>query len=109
VDLSTYTRESAFNRQAYDQLREQIRRDYAGRYVAFAHGRVIDAASTFDAANELVDRLEVVPEYFLVFPANLEPDIDLIYDLAGSVGCSELSVVFRPERPVLSAQAAGLG
>jgi hypothetical protein len=84
VDMATFAKESALNRQAYEQLREQIRRDYAGKHVALAHGKVVGAASTFDAARALVERLEVVPEYYLVFPANVEPDFDLVYDLSGS-------------------------
>src|SRR5262249_12883570 len=82
VDRTTFTRESELNRRAYEQLREHIRREYAGKYVVLAHGKVIGAASTFEAAQALVARLEVVPEYYLVFPANAEPDFDLIYDLA---------------------------
>jgi hypothetical protein len=85
VDMATFTSESTLNRQAYVQLREHIRREHAGQYVALAHGKVIGAASTFDAASALVERLDIVPEYHLVFPANVEPDFDLVYDLAGSV------------------------
>ena len=83
--MATFTKESAINRQAYEQLREHIRREYAGKYVALAHGKVVAAASTFDEARALVERLESVPEYYLVFPADVEPDFDLVYDLQGSV------------------------
>jgi Family of unknown function (DUF5678) len=85
VNMSTFRKESALNRQAYEQLREHIRREYAGKHVALAHGRVIGAASTFDEARTLVEQLEIVPEYYLVFPANGEPDFDIVYDLSGSV------------------------
>ena len=85
MDIATFTKESARNRQAYEHLREHIQREYAGKYVALAHGKVVGAASTFDAARALVNGLDVVPEYYLVFPANAEPDFDLVYDLAGSV------------------------
>lgn len=84
MDMATFAKESALNRQAYEQLREQIRREYAGQYVALAHGRVVCTASTFDAARSLVERFEIVPEY-LVFPAEVEPDFGLIYDLSRSV------------------------
>jgi hypothetical protein len=83
--MITFTRESELNRRAYEQLRDFIRREYAGNYVALAHGRVIGAANTFDAACALVESLESVPEYYLVFPADVEPDFDLAYDLAGSI------------------------
>lgn len=85
MDRTTYTRESELNRQAYKQLRDFIRQEYADKYVALAHGKVIGAANTFDAARRLVEDLEVVPEYYLVFPANAEPAFELVYDLAGSV------------------------
>jgi hypothetical protein len=47
-----------------------------------AFGKVIGASGSFDAARELVEQLDPVPEYFLVFPAGTEPDFDLIYDLS---------------------------
>jgi len=84
VNLATYQKESALNRRAYERLRDQIRRDYAGQYVALANGKVIGAAPSFAAARALVEHLDRVPEYFLVFPAHSEPDFDLVYDLAGS-------------------------
>ena len=85
MDFATFARESTLNREAYEQLRDQIRGDYAGKYVALAQGKVVGAASTFAATRKLVERLTVVPDYYLVFPANAEPDFDLIYDLVGSV------------------------
>ena len=85
MDMATYTKESALNRQAYQQLREHIQREYAGRHVALAHGKVVGAASTFEAARAAVQGLAVVPEYYLVFRAEAEPDFDLVYDLTGSV------------------------
>jgi hypothetical protein len=85
MDMATFTKESTLNRQAFDKLREQIKREYTGLHVAMAHGKVVGSASTFDAARALVDRLENAPEYYLVFPANGEPDFGLIYDLSGSI------------------------
>ena len=85
MDMKTFTQESARNRQAYEGLRETIQRDYVGQYVALAHGRIIGSSRSFDSARDLVKQLQPVPEYYLVFPASMEPDFDLIYDLAGSV------------------------
>jgi hypothetical protein len=34
MDAGTYERAAALNRQAYHNLREQVRREHAGRYVA---------------------------------------------------------------------------
>jgi hypothetical protein len=81
MDLATYTRESTLNRQAYERLRQHIQRDCAGQYVALANGRVVGAARTFHEARNLVESLQPVPEYYLVFPASIEPDFDLVYDL----------------------------
>jgi hypothetical protein len=82
MDAATYARESVLNRLAYQGLRERIRRDYAGQYVALAGGRMVGAAPSFDAARALVNQLEPMPEYYLVFPAEAEPDFGLVSDLA---------------------------
>lgn len=80
VDLATYKRETAINKPAYEQLRERIRRDYTGQYIALANGQLIAATPTFDEAKEAVHRLDPVPEYYLIFPAEMEPDFELAYD-----------------------------
>jgi hypothetical protein len=85
MDMATYARESALNRQAYAQLREQIGREHAGKYVVLACGKVLGSANSFDAARNLVAGLDAVPEYYLVFLANAEPDFDLVYDFSWSV------------------------
>jgi hypothetical protein len=81
MDMDTFARESELNRQAYAQLRERIRKEYAGKYVALAQGRLLGAADTFDAARAIADNLDNVPEYYLVFRAEEEPSFDLDYDL----------------------------
>lgn len=86
MDIATYTRESARNRQAYEKLRELIRREYADKYVILADGKILGAATSFDDACALVDGLDPVPEYHLVFPANGDPNFDLVVDLAGRRG-----------------------
>ena len=85
MDLATFTRDSALNRHAYERARTQIRRDFAGQYVALTQGKVLGAAATFDKAHALVKHLDPVPEYYLVFPAEVEPDFELAYDLAGRI------------------------
>ena len=81
MNLPTFEREMALNRNAYQSLRNQVRGEYEGQYVAIAHGRIVANAPTFDEANAAVLRLDPVPEYFLVFPAEQEPSFDLVYDL----------------------------
>jgi hypothetical protein len=85
MDMSTFTRESALNREAFERMRERVRRDYGGKYVALAHGTIIASAPTFDEARAQVERLPDVPEYFLVFRADVEPNFGLVYDLREDV------------------------
>ncbi len=85
MDRVTFAKEASLNREAYDQIRARIRRDYAGKYITFAHGKMVGAANTFDDARNLLSKLEGLPEYYLIFPADEEPDFDLIYDLVGSI------------------------
>jgi hypothetical protein len=85
MDLTTFTRESALNREAYERLRAVIQRDFAGQYVALAHGKIVGAAGSFDEARRLIESNQPVPEYFLIFPAEIEPDFGLVYDLSASV------------------------
>jgi Family of unknown function (DUF5678) len=73
MDETLFERETAANRAAYEGLRERVKREYAGQYVALAHGRIVAAAATFDQTMAAVQRLAPVPEYYLVFPANEEP------------------------------------
>ena len=83
MDRVTFDRESALNRRAYDAARDSIQREHRGKYVALAHGKIIGTADTFDAARALVERLEPMPEYYLVFPAELEPNFGFVLDLGG--------------------------
>jgi hypothetical protein len=73
MDAAMFQRETARNRRAYEARREQIRREHAGHYVALGEGRVLAAAQTYAEAMAAVQRLQPVPEYFLVFPATDEP------------------------------------
>ena len=73
MDPETFDREQALNRSAYESLREQIRRDHAGRYVALGQGRVLAVADTYDRALAAVRQLRPAPDFFLVFPAEDEP------------------------------------
>jgi len=61
------------NRLAYEGLREQIRRDFHGQYVAMAFGRIVGVSPNFDEATATVAKLDPAPEHVLVFPAEKEP------------------------------------
>jgi hypothetical protein len=75
-----YEREMELNKRAYAKLREQIRHDYAGKYVGIAFGRVIAVDADFDKVTAAVDALEPPPEASLVFPAEDEPSFEPYYD-----------------------------
>lgn len=83
MDRSTYERETALHRTVYEKLRGQIHRDYAGKYVVLAQGRLVAAANTFEEARAAVDSLLPRPEYFLIFPAGSEPAFELFRDYEG--------------------------
>jgi hypothetical protein len=81
MDQATFERERSLNQRAYEGLRDDLRRRYAGQYVALANARLIAAAPTFEEARAAVERLKPVPEYYLVFPADQDPSFDLVLDL----------------------------
>jgi hypothetical protein len=80
MDQATYDRETAINRKAYEQLKNQIRTEHAGKYVALGLGKVLAVAPTFDEVKAAVDQLEPIPEHVLIFPAEMEPSFELVYD-----------------------------
>jgi Family of unknown function (DUF5678) len=73
MDEALFERETAANRAAYEGLRERVKREYAGQYVALAHGAIVATAPTFDETMAAVQRLAPVPDYYLVFPADEVP------------------------------------
>jgi hypothetical protein len=80
IDPARYEREAALNRTAYESLREQTRREHAGRSVALGLGQVLAAADTYDEAMDAVRQLRPVPDFFLAFPADEEPVFEPYYD-----------------------------
>jgi hypothetical protein len=81
MDQATFERELELNRQAYEKLREQIRRDFAGQYVGIAEGRLIAAAPTFEEVQAAIEQLKPPPEYYLIFEAEEEPLFDVFDSL----------------------------
>jgi hypothetical protein len=82
MTLETYQQQSAIHRRLYESLREQICRDHQGKYIALAQGRLVAIAPTYDEARSAIEQLEPVPEYYLIFPAEMEPAFELAYDFA---------------------------
>jgi hypothetical protein len=80
MDLATFERETAIHRQVYAAIRDRVRRgEYAGKYLALAGGRHL-VSSTYDEAKAAVEKLEPVPEYFLIFPAEMDPPFELSWE-----------------------------
>lgn len=80
MDQATFDRETAIHRKLYEELKERIRSEYAGQYIALAKGRMIAASHSYDEVEAAVDRLQPVPEYYLIFPAEMEPHFEPVYD-----------------------------
>jgi hypothetical protein len=80
MNQDQFERELAVNRQAYEKLRDQIRRQYGHNYVALAFGRVVAVAPTFDEASGAVESLQPPPQHFVVFEADGDPMFEIIDD-----------------------------
>lgn len=81
MTMTKFDEEMALNRQAYQALREQIRRDHAGQYVAIAFGKLIGVGPDFHTAKAALDRLCPPPEHALVFAAEEEPAFAIVDSL----------------------------
>ncbi len=80
MDQIQFEQEQSTHRKAWETLREQVRRDYSGQYVGFAHGRVIATAPTYQRVRETIKALQPPPDYYLIFQAGDEPLFDVIDD-----------------------------
>jgi len=81
MDRAAFERETTLHRRVYEKLRDQIQRDCAGKYVVLAQGCLLAVADNFDQASAAVRRLQPVPEYALIFPADMDPPFELGLDL----------------------------
>ena len=80
MSTTQFDQEMACNRQAYERLKEQIRREHAGKYVAIAFGKIIAVCPDFDEATAAVNRLQPAPVHCVVFPAEDEPHFEPVED-----------------------------
>jgi hypothetical protein len=80
MDEATFERETARHRALWDKLRDQIRHEYAGRYVALGEGRILASSANFDDVVAAVEQLRPVPEYHLIFLADDEPVFEPVED-----------------------------
>jgi hypothetical protein len=73
-------REIEINQRAYEAQRDFIRREYAGQMVAFAYGRVIAVARSYDEAYQAIEALDPSPANCSVFRAEDDPGFDAVLD-----------------------------
>jgi hypothetical protein len=73
MEQHDFEQQMAQNRKAYEALRDTIRREYAGQYVAIAFGRIVAASPDFDQLRQAVDELNPPPAHVVGFLAEEEP------------------------------------
>ena len=78
MDQAAFEQAMTVNRQAYEKLREQLRRDYPGQFVGIAEGRFIKAAPTYNEVRAAIAKLDPTPECYLLFEADDEPLFEVI-------------------------------
>jgi hypothetical protein len=78
VSNESFSREWELNRQAYESMRDQIRKDYAGKYVAMAFGQIVKVCADYREACAAVDTMQPPPEHTLVFRGDDEPGLEII-------------------------------
>lgn len=66
------------NKQAWDALRDQVRREHAGKFVALAFGRIVGSDSRVDRLTATVEALDPKPIHYEIFPAETDPLFDSI-------------------------------
>ena len=71
-----YEAEKAANLAAYERLKDQIKREYADKYVAIAEGRIVAVHEDLFAAAEACDAAVPKAKHSWVFKGCDEPQID---------------------------------
>jgi hypothetical protein len=69
------------NKRAWALLRDQVRKDHAGQFVALAFGRIVAADTRVDRLTATIEAMDPKPAHFEIFPAEADPlfdDIDSI-------------------------------
>jgi hypothetical protein len=66
------------NKRSFAEQRELIRRDYAGKWVGFAFGRVIATDPDMNKVIAAMEALDPQPESEAVFRAEDEPVFDIV-------------------------------
>jgi hypothetical protein len=82
MNSTKYDEEYLLNRRAYQELKDTIRRDYAGQLVALAFGRVVAVGPDHETISAALGRLDPMPEHYVVFPADVEDPLDAVESLS---------------------------
>jgi cytosine/adenosine deaminase-related metal-dependent hydrolase len=82
--MPEYEEEKRRNLDAYQRLKDEIRANYLGQYVAIADGRLVKVSPSFEAADEAV----AAYRHRLVFPAGEEPEIGPLRLRVGTIDSS---------------------
>ena len=82
--MPEYEEEKRKNIDAYERLKDEIRANYLGKYVAIANGRLVKVSPSFEEADEAVKAYG----HRLVFPAGEEPEIGPLRLRVGTIESS---------------------
>jgi hypothetical protein len=77
-----FFREMESNKKAWESLRDRVRREYAGQFVALAFGRIVASGAQVDQVTAAVQHLDPKPAHYEVFPAEAEPMFDVVYSVS---------------------------
>ena len=76
----SFEQDIALNLAAFIAKRDEIRRQYSGRYVVLAEGKLLATGSTYDEALTEFQRLPSIPACYFIFEAESEPIFDVFTD-----------------------------
>lgn len=73
------------NKQAWNTLRAQVRREYAGKFVALAFGRIVGSDLRVDRLTAVVESLDPKPVHYEIFPAETDPLFDSVESISSEI------------------------
>jgi hypothetical protein len=103
MSRQTFLRELEANRLTYDRMRDQIARDFAGKYVALAFGRIVVDSTDFEKVLSRIKQLDPAPAHVVVFAADKAADPN---DLMAYLSLEEIQAQIRFEDELEENRAA---
>jgi hypothetical protein len=73
------------NKVAWNALRDQVRREFAGKFVALAFGRIVGSDSRVDRLTASVEALDPKPIHYEIFPAEADPLFDTVESISSEI------------------------